>query len=55
MEAYIVWGFVIVLNKKAASHEFKWIDKNSQGFREVKFYLLTFVIYTQEQNKYGNF
>lgn len=38
MEAYSVGGFVIV-NKKAASHEFKWIDKNSQGLKEVIFHL----------------
>lgn len=38
MEAYSVWGFVIV-NKRAAFHEFKWTDKNSQGLKEVVFHL----------------
>lgn len=37
MEAYILWGFVIVVNKRAAFHEFKWIDKNSWGLKEGKF------------------
>lgn len=38
MEAQILWGFIIV-NKRAAFCKFKWIDKNSQGLKEVKFYL----------------
>ena len=39
MEAPILWGFVMI-NKRAAFCEFKWIVKNSQSLREVKFYLL---------------